>query len=197
MTAGSGKSALVLVADGSEEIEAVTVVDILRRAHVKVTVAAVGPSAEITCSRGVRLVADCRLPEVERPGEAFEAICLPGGLRAAETFRQAEAVQQVLQAGEAGGKAVLAAMCASTTALRAAEVGRGRRVTSYPAVCDQLQDFYCYQEDPVVTDGKLVTSRGPGTAMAWALAIVRALVGESAMQQVADGLILMFPPPQQ
>lgn len=189
----TAKSALVLVADGSEEIEAVTVVDVLRRAHVKVTVAAVGSSTEITCSRGVRLVADCQLSELERVGEAFEAICLPGGLRAAETFCQAEAVQQALQAGEANGATILAAMCASTTALRAAKVGEGRRVTSYPAVREQVQDFYCYQENPVVIDGQLITSRGPGTAMAWALAIVRALVGEQAMQQVADGLILMFP----
>lgn len=189
------KSALVLVADGCEEIETVTVVDVLRRAHVEATLAAAGASKAVKMSRGVLLVADVLLSEFATPQtvEAFDAIILPGGLKGAQAFSSDAACQTLLRAFDASGTKLVAAMCASTTALHAAGVGRGKRATSYPAFREQLASFYDYQETPVAIDTHLITSRAPGTAMAWALAIVQELCGQAKAHEVAKQLHIMFP----
>lgn len=189
------KSALVLVAEGCEEIETVTVVDVLRRAHVEVTLAAVGTVKEVKMSRGVSLVADVLLCAFATPQavDAFDAVILPGGLKGAQTFSKDSACQGLLKAFDATGAKLVAAMCASTTALHAAGVGKGKKATSYPAFREQLTSFYNYQESPVVIDEHLITSRAPGTAMAWALAIVQELCGLARAQEVAEQLLIMFP----
>jgi DJ-1 family protein len=186
------KNVLVLIADGSEEIESVTVIDILRRAHIDVTIGMVGEDLEVRCANKVRIVADTLLKDIHDATNKFDAIVLPGGGKGAETFASDRIVQQLLKEFEAKDK-IIAAMCASTTALYAAKVGEGKRATSWPAFKDELQRFYNYQETPVVVDGNLITSRGPGTAMAWSLSIVEAISGKSKMKEVADHLLIMFP----
>lgn len=181
-------NALVLVADGSEEIEVITVVDILRRAHVIVTIAAVDDAVNVTCSRGVNLVADAILGDLVSPCKSFEAIILPGGLTGAETFSHSTTVQKLLREFEEAGKLVCA-MCASTIALFSAHVGKGKRATSYPSFKERLAQFYEYQEDTVVVDDGLITSRGPATAMEWALAIVQALTNVETRETVAKQLL--------
>lgn len=181
-------TALVLIADGSEEIEAVTAIDILRRAQVEVTVASVKQAIDVHCSRGVNLKADTTLTDLAGVATSFSAIILPGGLQAAKTFSSDEMVQRLLKEYEAKGKLV-AAMCASTTALRAAGVGEGKRATSYPGVKEQLGGFYNYQEMDVVVDEQLITSRAPGTAMAWAMTIVEVLCGKDKASGIASGIL--------
>lgn len=189
------KSALVLVADGCEEIETVTVVDVLRRAHVEVTLAAVGTVKEVKMSRGILLVADTLLREfaTSQVVDAFDAVILPGGLKGAQTFCNDNACQELLKAFDATGAKLVAAMCASTTALHAAGVGQGKKATSYPAFREQLASFYNYQETPVVIDAHLITSRAPGTAMAWALTIIQELCGLAKAREIAEQLLIMFP----
>lgn len=183
---------LVLVAHGSEEIEAVTVIDILRRAGVEVIVASIEQTLEITCSRHVKLIADESLSKLKDTiNSDFEAIIVPGGLEAAKTFSSNQLVQEILKRFEKNHK-LIAAMCASTTALHAAGIGKGKKATSYPIFKDKLETFYNYQETPVAIDENLITSRGPGTAMAWALAIVKQLLGSTKAKEVADQLLLMF-----
>lgn len=94
-------------------------------------------------------------------------------------------VQELLRAFEGQGKLV-AAICASTTALHAAGIGRGKRATSYPSFRPQLEAHYDYQETAVAVDRGLITSRGPGTAMAWTLAVIEALCGAETRQSVAE-----------
>ncbi len=89
---------------------------------------------------------------------------------------------------EANGKTV-AVICASTLAIHTAKVFQGRKATSYPSLRAEVEDLYDYQEDQVVVDGNLITSRGPATAMAFALVIVEHLMGKSKRDQVAEGLL--------
>lgn len=145
-------------------------------------------------SRNMLLVADVLLSEFTAPRAvgAFDAIVLPGGLKGAQTFSSDPSCQAFLKAFDAAGTKLVAAMCASTTALHAASVGRGKKATSYPAFRDQLSSFYDYQETSVATDVQLITSRAPGTAMAWSLAIVRELCGSAKAREISEQLLIMF-----
>jgi 4-methyl-5(b-hydroxyethyl)-thiazole monophosphate biosynthesis len=181
-------SALVLLADGSEEIEAVTVIGILRRAEIEVTAAGVN-QRDITASRGVRLMADAVLADVT--DAPFDVVVLPGGARGAETFRDSPAVQQLLERQhQRGGR--LAAICAAPSALASAGLLRARRATSYPGFLTEA-DAAQLSEDPVVTDGLITTSRGPGTAMGFALALVTLLCGETRARDVAGKALAEYP----
>lgn len=115
-------------------------------------------------------------------------LVLPGGGKAAEAYCEKDQVQHLLQAYEKHGK-VVAAICASTTALRKAKVFKGHHATSYPSFQSQVEDFYKYEQRSVVVDGKLITSRGPATALEFALAIVEAVVGADAAKSVAAGVL--------
>lgn len=183
------KSALVLVANGSEEIETITVVDVLRRAGISVTLASVTDSTEVECSRKVKVVADAILSTL--PIGDFDVLALPGGLAGAREFSTQPAVQDLIKRFWEGHK-VVAAMCASTTALKAARIGHGMKATSYPSFKDELGDYYDYQESDVVVDGRLITSRGPGTAMAWSLAIVSRLLGDETAHKIASQMLFKF-----
>lgn len=122
--------ALVLIADGSEEIEACTVIDVLRRAKMEVTVAAIGThSTTVTLSRGVKVIADISLPDIVSFASNYAVIILPGGLQGAKAFSNDHLVQKLLKEFEEADKLV-AAMCASTTVLHAAGIGKGKRATS-------------------------------------------------------------------
>jgi len=187
----SGKTALVLITDGAEEMEAVISINVLRRANVAVTVALVGGSGGVAaCSRGVKVVADCALTEAVAKGP-YDALVLPGGLAGAQTFAKDAAVQEAVKRHYADGR-LLAAICASPAfALPPCGVGAGKRVTCYPALSPHLGDAYTYvKEEKVVLDGKLLTSQGPGTAFDFALAIAEQLVGEKGAGEVRAAMLL-------
>lgn len=175
----------VLLADGVEEIEAVTVIDILRRALVQVSVVGL-TGGLVEASRGVRLVPDSSLDQVMH--ESFDAVVLPGGAGGAERLTADARVHALLRRTFAGGRLV-AAICAAPKVLKAAGILTGRRVTSYPGHLDPTDQAYTYVEDPVVRDGNLLTSRGPGTALDFALALVQQLEGYSARRKVEAPLL--------
>jgi len=186
------KRALVFLADGSEEIEAVTIIDVLRRGGVEVVAASATGKAEVLCSRGVRLVADAVLPEDEgealRFAESFDAVALPGGMGGTEAFAADARVLAVLRAAAARG-AVVAAVCAAPMALDAAGVLAGRRFCCYPGIEKGLSGAGTFVPGAeTVADGNLVTGTGPGTAAAFALAVLRALGGPA--DDVARGMLL-------
>lgn len=176
---------LVPLAEGAEEIETVTIVDVLRRAGVEVVLAGLqeGP---VTASRGVVLVPDRPLDGL-RAAE-FDAVVLPGGAGGAQRLRDDQRVQQLLRDAHAADRWV-AALCAGPIALHAAGLLAGRAVTSHPSVRGALTDTD-YREDRVVRDGRLITSRGPGTAIEFALALVEALEGPETAAAVAGPMIL-------
>lgn len=179
------KTALVLIADGTEEIEAVTIVDILRRAQVQVTVAGL-TAAPVTASRGVRLIPD-RDIEGLRAAD-FDALVLPGGDGGTEAFEADERVLALVRQA-AQSEMLLCAICAAPRVLERAGVLVGKEVTSYPGALDPTSSSYKYGEVPVLEDGRLITSRGPGTALDFALKIVERLKGYSARRSVEAPLM--------
>jgi len=187
----AAKTALVIIADGSEEMEAVISINVLRRANVKVTVALVGGTNGVAvCSREVKVVADCSLEEALAAG-SYDAVVLPGGLNGAKTFAADPTVKELLAKQYSAGK-IIALICASPAlVLPAAGVAEGKKVTCYPALHTQLGDNYKYISDqPVVIDGNLVTSQGPATAFKFGLAVARELVGEQVAEQVGKAMLL-------
>ena len=178
------KTALILFADGSEELETVTAVNILRRAGVTVTLAGLGAGA-LRGSRGVLLTPDTTLDEAL--AHSYDMVVLPGGQPGTNHLKADARVLRLVQQMSAQGKYV-AAICAAPSVLAAAGLLDGKRATCYPG---SLNAFPQVQQQPaaaVVEDGKLITSRGPGTAMDFALLLVERLVGHAKRQEVEAGL---------
>ena len=178
------KTILVPLAFGFEEIEAVTVIDVLRRAGLDVVVAGVG-EAVIAGSRRVKLVPDT---PIERTGEKhFDAVVLPGGMPGTQNLARCDAVKAHIQSTCDGGGWV-GAICAAPTLLVELGLLDGRRATSHPTVRDSMQGAV-YEETDVVVSPPVVTSRGPGTAMAFALKLVELLTDETRARDLAEALI--------
>ena len=173
-------NALVLLADGFEEIEAVTIVDVLRRGEVAVTTASLA-GKHVKGSHAIVVEADALLNAVSV--DDFDALVLPGG-PASKTLREDPQAQAVIKKAAAAGKLV-AAVCAAPTALEAAGLLKGKRATSYPGNPLPSAQFVEYR---VVEDGNIVTSRGPGTTMAFALKLVERLSGPAMAKTTAERL---------
>ncbi|MBK1722096.1 DJ-1 family glyoxalase III [Thiocystis violacea] len=177
---------LVPLAQGCEELEAVTIIDLLRRAEIEVVAAGLteGP---VKASRGVQLVPDTTLEAVQ--DDDFDMVVLPGGLPGARYLEEDARVRALLQRHQRNGR-YTAAICAAPKVLAAAGLLDGRRATSYPGAV-QARDFPEVQfiDAPVVVDAGVVTSRGPGTAMDFALELIELLVGRECRDRVESGLV--------
>jgi 4-methyl-5(b-hydroxyethyl)-thiazole monophosphate biosynthesis len=177
------KTVLILFADGSEELEAVTIVNILRRAGVTVTLAglSVGP---LRGSRGVLLMPDITLDEAL--AHSYDMVVLPGGQPGTNHLKADPRVLQLVQQMSASGK-YIAAICAAPSILAAAGLLDSKRATCYPGALDAFPQVQ-QQHAAVTEDGKLITSRGPGTAMDFALVLVERLAGKAKRLEVEAGL---------
>ncbi|MDD2914183.1 MAG: DJ-1/PfpI family protein [Gallionella sp.] len=175
---------LVLLAQGCEEIEAVTVIDIMRRAGVAVVSAGLN-DLPVLASRGVVLLPDTTLDLALQ--QNFDMIVLPGGQPGTDNLGADSRVIALLRQMAQQGKYVTA-ICAAPSVLAAAGLLDGRKATCYPSC---LNDFpqVRLQTDAVVEDGKLITSRGPGTAMDFALTLVERLVGKAKRREVEAKLV--------
>ncbi len=181
----TAKKTVVLFSDGFEEIEFVTIVDVLRRAGVEVTTAA--PRAGmVRGSRGISMQAD-RSVEGLRAVD-FDAVVLPGGAANARTLAEDLDCQRLIKEARAADL-WLGAICAAPIALKNVGLDASVRLTSHPSVRQELQSF-TYVEDRVVRDGRLLTSRGPGTAMEFALALVEQLLSKEKSQEVARPMLV-------
>ncbi|XP_069675846.1 protein dj-1beta-like [Periplaneta americana] len=184
----ANKTALVLLAEGAEEMEFVISVDILRRAGVTVTVAGLAGNDPVKCSRNVVVCPDVPLKEAISKGP-YDAIVLPGGLGGAKNLAESSEVGTLLQEQYKSGRLV-AAICAAPTALQTHNIGFGKSLTSYPSFKEQLEGNYKYKDENVVVDGNLLTSRGPATAFDFALAIADKLVGPGTSAPVAKAMLI-------
>ena len=182
-------SVLVPLADGFEEIEAVTVVDLLRRADIEVVVAGLGPGP-VAGSHGISVQTDTDLADaLERD---YDMVVLPGGLPGADHL-EADARLRELLVEMARSERFTAAICAAPKVLAAAGLLDGRTATSFPGfLSSSSTPGLTVSEAPVVVDGKIITSRGPGTAMDFALTLIETLCGpekragvESRLQRTA------------
>jgi protein deglycase len=178
----------VVLADGFEEIEAVTVIDVLRRADVLVSVVGVDDTT-IRGAHDIWVQADLSLEDAKH--RTFSWLVLPGGMPGATRLRDHPTVQSLIQAQHAQGRG-LAAICAAPIALAKAGVITGRRVTCYPGFEDQLGQVN-FSEDRVVVEDRLITSRGPGTAIDFSLALVSAIRGSETARRLETGMLQQRP----
>jgi protein deglycase len=177
---------LLPLAQGCEELEAVTIVDLLRRAGIEVVTAGLQPGI-VKASRGTQLVPDTTLDAVLK--DDFDMIVLPGGMPGAQYLKDDRRIISLLKKMAEQGR-YTAAICAAPIALAEAGLLSGRRATSYPGFLDKMDvPGMAYVTDAVVKDGKILTSRGPGTAMDFALALIEALSGKEKRDQVEAGLV--------
>ena len=191
-----GKKALVFLADGFEEIEAVTQIDYLRRAGVTVTTAAITEGKTVRGAHGISVAADTSTGELAAQGKLsaadWDAVSIPGGMPGASNLAGCSAVGIVYRKMAAAGK-IIAAICASP-AVVLAPLGLldGKRWTCYPGMEERAGEVNggTHSTENVVVDGNLVTSRGPGTAADYALALVRLLAGEAAAKRLAEAALL-------
>ena len=178
-------SVLVPLAQGCEELEAVTVIDLLRRAGIEVVTAGLDEQP-VRASRGVILIPDATLDEALQ--KDYDMVVLPGGLPGAEHLKNdARIIRLLVQMQEADK--YTAAICAAPAVLAEAGLLEGKQVTSFPGSLDVGSvPGLDYIEQPVVTDGKVITSRGPGTAMDFALVLIESLSGKQLRDEVEAGL---------
>jgi len=181
------KNALVPIANGSEEIEAVCIIDVLRRAGVAVTVASVEDTLQITAARGTRLVADVLIDECV--GRCYDLIALPGGMPGAEHLRDCAPLIDLLKAQREAGRLYGAICAAPVVVLLHHGLLNGRQATAHPAFSDHLPDQSAVSQR-VVVDGNCLTSRGPGTAIEFALALVSALLGEEKAREIGGHMLV-------
>ena len=177
------KKVLVALAPGFEEIETVTVVDILRRAGARVVLAGTEEGL-IEGSRGVKIMADAH---VDRVDDDFDLIVLPGGQPGTANLQKNAKVLAILKDMHQAQKHI-AAICAAPMVLQTAGILKGQTVTSHPSVKENLSGME-YSENRVVADGNLITSRSPGTALEFALKLVEILFGKDRMEAVNAGVL--------
>mmetsp|Transcript_35874 Transcript_35874/g.111061 ORF Transcript_35874/g.111061 Transcript_35874/m.111061 type:complete len:218 (-) Transcript_35874:89-742(-) len=182
----SSKRVLVPIADGSEEIETACITDTLTRAGARVTVASVEATTLCTMSRGLKIVADATIDDVE--GEGWDLIAIPGGMPGAERLRDSAALDAILRA-HAAREAPLAAVCASPAVVLKPKGLLTARATCYPAP-PFLDALGGAADGDVVTDGHVTTSRGPGTSLVFALALVEQLYGAEAAAKLRGEMLV-------
>ncbi len=179
------KRVLVPLAQGCEELEAVTIVDLLRRAQIVVVTAGLD-AGPVRGSRGTVLVPDATLDEAVR--DDYDMIVLPGGQPGATNLEADARIIALLRKMAAGGKHT-AAICAAPKVLATAGLLDGKRATGYPGTLDAKSFPRIHVEDgAVVQDGRVITSRGPGTAMDFALSLIETLAGRAKRDAVETGL---------
>ncbi|MFY9074452.1 DJ-1 family protein [Malaciobacter mytili] len=175
---------LVPISNGFEEIEAISIIDICRRADIEVVIAAL-EELETVGSHNIKIIADCKIEEVK--AQEFEMIVLPGGLPNAFTLAENSYVQALLKQMKSENK-YIGAICAAPYALNKAEV-LNENYTCYPSFEQKIRLEGYHNEDAVVIDGKVITSRGPATATRFALELVRALKGDEVFKSVKNGIL--------
>lgn len=186
-TGGGVKRVLVPVADGSEEIESVTIIDTLVRAGAVVTVASVGDSLQVTCSRGVKITADCKIHECEE--HDWDAVVCPGGMPGATNLKDNTTLESLLWKQNADGR-IVAAICAAPAVVLASHgLLDGHKATCYPASAFQAKIPQLIDEK-VVVDGNIITSQGPATSMAFSLQLVESLFGTAKAQEVGGAMLV-------
>lgn len=180
------KKVIVPLAEGFEEIEALTIVDILRRANVAVTMAAL-ESLQVKGAHGIVVVADAHLKDLD--ANAFDMIALPGGLPGATNLAADTTTQALLKDFDLKGKAI-AAICAAPYALKTAGVLK-KNYTCYPGFQAKIDAEGYNANDKVIQDGNVTTSQGPSTAMHFALSLVEQLCSKEVKENLAKDLLLV------
>lgn len=181
------KEAYVFLAEGFEEIEALTPVDVLRRAGIPVKTVSITSSLQVTGSHGIIVTADALMEDTDFEGASW--LILPGGLPGATNLYASEPLRGLLRKQYASKHGRIAAICASPgVVLGQMGLLKGREATCYPGFQDKMEGAV-YEDRRVVSDDKFVLGNGPSSALLWALAILTATIGEEHMSQVANAML--------
>ncbi len=185
---------LVAIANGTEEMEAVITIDLLRRANIDVTVASVETSNLITASRGVKIEADTHIDhciDLE-----WDAIVLPGGMPGAKTLGEHNALMDLVARHAAQNRWVAAICAAPAVALAQNKLLAGKNATCYPSFVETLKESKAVHAPKTVEiDEPYITSQGPGTAFEFGLTIIEKLLGQEAKQEVASAALVSLGAP--
>ena len=180
------KKILVLLAEGFEEIEALTPVDYLRRADVEVDMASLTEDLSVTGAHGIVVSADTTLDAVDLA--VYDGVYLPGGMPGSLNLRDDARVLKIVRDFAGSGKAV-AAICAAPIVLEKAGVIANKRVTGYPGTVDKLENVGTYDADAIVVqDENIFTGRGAAAAVYLSFALITALCGEETTKRVKEGI---------
>ncbi len=180
------KTAIVLLAEGFEEIEALAPVDVLRRAGIRVTIAGVDAST-VKSSRGVSVGTDMLLDQVI---ELSDAVIVPGGMPGSTNLARSEKVSEFLKKMNESRKLIAAICAAPAVVLAPLGILDGKKATCYPGCEADFTPGTRYSAESVVTDGNVITSQGPGTALAFSLAIVEALAGTAMVKTLREKMLI-------
>ena len=184
------KRALIPIANGTEEIEAVTMIDVLRRAGIEVTVASVNDSGElkIVGAQGITIVADCTIDDCTTA--LFDLIAVPGGLPGSKNLAASSALDRLLREQAAKGRLYAAICAAPKLVLSSKGLLQDKIVTGHPMFQQNIEAKEVNGKSRVVVDGNCITSQGPGTALDFALDLVQQLCGVVKREEVGSRLVL-------
>lgn len=177
---------IIFLAQGFEEVEALTVANYLRRVDIEVDLVSVTKDIELTGAHNIKIISDKTIADIE-DFSIYDGLVIPGGMPGATNLRDNKKVIDVVESMNKDKK-MLAAICAGPIVLERAGVIKGRKVTSYPGFEDQLQDSI-YVEEPVVRDNNIITSRGPSIAVDFTLAIVNYLLGQEKEEELKKDIL--------
>ncbi len=176
---------VVFLADGCEEVEALTQIDVLRRAGIEAMGVSITADKVIKGAHGIDFMADCTLYDIDF--ENVEMVVLPGGLGGRDNLMNSREVVAVCKKFNELGKLV-AAICASPSVLGENGILNGKKAACYPGFEKQCRGAEILNKN-VVRDGNIITSRGPATAMEFAVELVRAIAGDDVAENTAKGLL--------
>jgi 4-methyl-5(b-hydroxyethyl)-thiazole monophosphate biosynthesis len=185
------KNVIVLLAEGFEEVEAVTPIDYLRRAGITVTIAAVGGNLSVKGARGITVNTDTMLCDIiqQKKTASFDAVVVPGGMPGATNIAASKEAAALITEMASAGKLVCAICAAPAVVLAPLGLLSGKKFTCYPGMEEKVQDGK-WIDNSVAVDGNIVTSRGAGTAGEFAVAIIAQLLGQSEGDRIAQSVLL-------
>lgn len=181
------KSVAVLLAEGFEEIEALAVVDILRRAQIKCDICSLNKGL-VTGSHLITVKSDCSLEDIDI--DSYNAIVLPGGMPGSKNLKENKKVIEFVKKFKKEGK-IIGAICAAPIVLKEAEVIKDINITSYPSFKEEL-DNGCYKDELVVYHNNIITGRGPGASLHFGLKLVEILQGEDISKKLREEMQIRF-----
>lgn len=179
------KKAYIFLAEGFEEIEALTVVDLLRRAGIEAPTVSIQDMKQVKGAHGIKVEADFLFSEIR--GTMADILVLPGGMPGTTNLLGYEPLMDMIL-GLHGAGAYIGAICAAPSILAELGLLDGKKATSYPSFEEKLT-MADYSYDSVVADGQIITSRGLGTAIDFALKIIEVLLGENTAKAIADSVV--------
>lgn len=183
------KRVLMFLATGFEEIEAITVVDILRRSQIKVDLCSIDSDAYVEGSHGIKVFSDVMLENINI--EDYDALVTPGGMPGSTNLRDDNRVIDALKKFYDREDKLIASICASPIVLKAAGISPNIKGTSYPAFRNEV-NYANYIKEPVVMDKNVITSMGPATALHFAFRIVAELLGEEYASELEESTLFNF-----